>query len=128
MALGQQTARDAGRALVGRMGFGLFSPLRRIRHRPVQGEPVPRERAPRILRLDARLSERGEHSCFHPYLQPIPRWCVCTPRGLIESLPVASRSQLGDNGIRAVVRSRFLLSALFIPPLFSASLALRRGS
>src|SRR5260370_1145261 len=86
------------------VGLGpVFSPAeRRFGHRPVHTQPLPVNATEFIKLLNSGLPECEEDSRLHPLLKAIMGCRVRTQLGLIQGLPLATRSQHVEDGIGTV--------------------------
>jgi hypothetical protein len=75
-------------------------------HRPIHREPVPVDSTQLLKLLGASLPEFEEDACLHSLLKAVMRARVRTQLGLIQRLPLASRSQDVEDGIRTVAIRR----------------------
>ena len=75
-------------------------------HRPIHREPVPVDATQLLKLLDASSPEFDEDARPHPLLKAVMRGRVRTQLGLIQRLPLATRSQDGEDGIRTVAIRR----------------------
>src|SRR5260370_13892338 len=100
MPLGEHTPFHAAFA-AGSRDWDRFlpHPTGRIAHRSIHAQPVPVDPAQLIKLLDSYLPELEKHACFYPRLKPIVRRRMRTELGLVEGLPLATRSQHVEDGV-----------------------------
>ncbi len=84
------------------LGPVFFPAQRRFGHRPVHTQPLPVNATEFIKLLNSGLPECEEDSRLHPLLKAIMGCRVRTQLGLIQGLPLATRSQHVEDGIGTV--------------------------
>src|SRR5258708_32084359 len=84
------------------LGPVFFPAQRRFGHRPVHTQPLPVNATEFIKLLNSGLPECEEDSRLHPLLKAIIGCRVRTQLGLIQGLPLATRSQHVEDGIGTV--------------------------
>ena len=83
------------------VGFGpvFFPPERRLGHRPVHAQPVPRDALQLVKLFHPRLPEFQENVRFDPCLKPIVGRGFGTQLSLLQGCPLAARAEHIENGI-----------------------------